>query len=82
MTTATQKQVVETYENETDELIHVYLGGEEIVTTPVTVSYGTGSDNSSLGGFVLWGNTKNLYKPINVFDHLDHAYRLLEDYYD
>ena len=28
------KEVVETYVNETDELIHVYANGEEIVTTP------------------------------------------------
>ncbi len=28
------KQVVETYVNETDELIHVFAGGEEIVTPP------------------------------------------------
>ena len=28
------KKVVETYINETDELVHVYVNGEEIVTTP------------------------------------------------
>ena len=28
------KEVLETYVNETDELIHVYAGGEEIITTP------------------------------------------------
>ena len=28
------KKVLETYVNETDELIHVHVGGEEIVTTP------------------------------------------------
>ena len=28
------KQVVETYVNETDELVHVFVGGEEIISTP------------------------------------------------
>ena len=28
------KEVLETYENETEELIHVHVGGEDIVTTP------------------------------------------------
>ena len=28
------KRVVQTFENETDELVHVFVGGEEIVTTP------------------------------------------------
>lgn len=28
------KQVVETYVNETSELVHVFVGGEEIITTP------------------------------------------------
>ena len=28
------KPVVETYLNESDELIHVFVGGEELVTTP------------------------------------------------
>ena len=29
-----QKAVVETYVNETDELVHVFVNGEEIITTP------------------------------------------------
>ena len=33
------KQVVETYVNETDELVHVFVNGEEIVTTPVHPFY-------------------------------------------
>ncbi len=28
------KQVIETYVNETDELVHIFVNGEEIVTTP------------------------------------------------
>ncbi len=32
--TVALKEVVETYINETDELIHVFVNGEEIVTTP------------------------------------------------
>ena len=31
---AALKEVVETYVNETDELVHVFVNGEEIVTTP------------------------------------------------
>lgn len=33
------KQVVETYVNETDELVHVFVNGEEIVTTPAHPFY-------------------------------------------
>ena len=33
------KQVVETYVNETDELVHVFVNGEEIVTTPTHPFY-------------------------------------------
>ena len=33
------KEVVETYVNETDELIHVFVNGEEIVTTPAHPFY-------------------------------------------
>ena len=33
------KEVVETYVNETDELIHVFINGEEIVTTPAHPFY-------------------------------------------
>ena len=33
------KEVVETYINKTDELIHVYVNGEEIVTTPAHPFY-------------------------------------------
>ena len=33
------KQVVETYVNETDELVHVFANGEEIVTTPAHPFY-------------------------------------------
>ena len=33
------KEVVETYVNETDELVHVFVNGEEIVTTPAHPFY-------------------------------------------
>ena len=33
------KKVVETYINETDELVHIFVNGEEIVTTPVHPFY-------------------------------------------
>ena len=33
------KEVVETYKNETSELIHVYVNGEEIITTPTHPFY-------------------------------------------
>ena len=33
------KEVVETYVNETDELVHVFVNGEEIVTTPTHPFY-------------------------------------------
>lgn len=33
------KEVVETYVNETDELVHVFVSGEEIVTTPAHPFY-------------------------------------------
>ena len=28
------KEVLKTFENETDELVHLFVGGEEIITTP------------------------------------------------
>lgn len=33
------KEVVETYVNETDELVHVFVGGEEIIATPAHPFY-------------------------------------------
>ena len=35
----TLKEVVETYVNETDELVHVFVNGEEIITTPAHPFY-------------------------------------------
>lgn len=48
------KEVLETYENETEELIHVHVGGEDIVTTPFQSTSLAGQEPHSFVPVMYW----------------------------
>ncbi len=69
------KRVIQTFENETDELVHLTINGEKIVTTPGHPFYvlnkgWVGADDLKIGDIVfLYSNKKASVEKI-TFEHL------------
>ena len=78
------KQVVETYVNETDELVHVFVNGEEIVATPKHPFYSpvkgwTDAAKLRAGDILVLVNNVD-QRGVIFFDNSKHAHGMVGDY--